>query len=723
MKVTNKISMAIITALLNIAVVPSNVFAQPYPSFYVDGRFLYDGCGERTILRGTDVMTAYWDHAGATTFPQLAQTGANCARIFWKAGDSYLSASHLDATIQNCIDSDMIPMVGLWNATGDFSQLQTCVDYWTSPGIVAVVQKHEQYFLLNIANEPGDWDVTNQQYRDGMASAITQIRNAAHLCPLVIDPAGWGRGEDYIFDNAQYLLGIDPLANLIFDWHPWDAVPEGGSKQRIKNAIDTSIALDICFVIGEFSGMGVDMSRRTEWEFIMQYSTEQDIGYLPWVWWCCSTPADGHSIVRDKLFGHWLLPWGQQVAVESLYSIFNTAVRPASIVSGSCGAPIYTTRKPLPTDTATDIPRNIDLHWFAGRGATSHDVYFGADAAAVAAADHGSHEFRENVTGTTFDVGTLPYNTTYYWAVDAVNDTNTFARDLWQFTSEKFDPNITYDRVDNNYKTYSSTSLSFDHHLGDGDNRIVIVGLAGEDESAANLQINYVNYNGIAMTHVPGSTVVLGSTMLQRTDLYYILESDLPPAGTYNVYVKRNGSCNETGAGAISLFNVAQQPPEAVATNTAASAGSISTNITTLSDNAWIVDVVGSSDAGMFRAGSEAQGMLRRWLREGGYGTPKSSSAGSTMPVANPGLATITWDHADVNDIAHSLAAFAPAPVTYRLGDFNRDHAVDALDVGIFCGQWLDDGYCMPDPACADLDDSGHVDLGDFAILSQNYGM
>ena len=98
------------------------------PPFYVNGRFLYDGCGERVILRGTNVMTAYRDYGGATTFPQLAQTGANCARIWWQAGDSYLSASHLDATMQNCINSGMIPMVGIWNATGDCSSELDCAD-------------------------------------------------------------------------------------------------------------------------------------------------------------------------------------------------------------------------------------------------------------------------------------------------------------------------------------------------------------------------------------------------------------------------------------------------------------------------------------------------------------------------------------------------------------------------------------------------------------------
>jgi len=723
MKVNNKISSVIVTALL-IAVLQSNLFAQPYPSFYVDGRYLYDGCGERTILRGTDVMTAYWDYGGATTFPQLAKTGANCARIFWKAGDSYLSASHLDATIQNCIDSDMIPLVGLWNATGDWSQLQTCLDYWTNPAVLAVVRKHEQYLLINIANEAGNWDVNDQQYRDAYESAITQMRNAGIISPLVIDPAGWGRGEDYIFNNAQYLLAADPLHNLIFDWHPWDAVPEGGTKQRIKNAIDQSIALNICMIVGEFSHIGVDLSKRLEWEYIIRYTTEQDIGYLPWVWWCCGTPAWGHSIVYDKIFAHWNKPWGDRVALESTYSIAKTALRPASITTGSCTAPIYITRKPLPTNNAGNVDRNVNLHWFAGRGATSYDLYLGTDPAAVAAADHGSDEFKGNTTATTFDVGTLPYNTTYYWAVDAVNDTNTFDGNLWQFTTEKFDPNITCDRVDNNYKTYSSTSLSFDHYLGAGDNRIVIVGLAAEDESAANLQINYVNYNGVPMTYVPGSTATVGTSILQRTDLYYILEADLPAPGTYNVYVKRAGSCNETGAGAISLFNVAQQPPEAVAANTAASQNSISTNITTLTSNAWLVDVVATGHEGEFWPGSASAsaGMLRRWVRAGGYGTPKSSAAAGTMPVPCPGLVTVTWNHPDVNDIAHSVAAFAPAPVTYRLGDLNRDHAVDNLDVAILAGQWLDTGDCSASPDCADLNGSLKVDFMDFAIMAGTWG-
>jgi len=698
---------------------PISQLAAQSPGFYVDGKFLYDRCGEKTILRGTDVMTAWWDYGGATTFPELAKTGANCARIFWQTGQSYLSPAHLDFVITNCINNDMIPMVGLWNATGDWSQLQTCVDYWTSPAIVAVVQEHEQYFLLNIANEAGDGSISDANFRAGYENAITQIRNAGIICPLVIDPAGYGRGENYIFNNAQYLIDFDPLHNLIFDWHPWDAVPEGGSKQRIKTAVDTANSLNICFIIGEFADKGVDISRRTEWEYIMQYTVENDVGYLPWVWWCCGTPAGGHSLVYDKIYGHWNLPWGEEVAIKSPYSIAATAVRPASIVNGSCGPPVYTARKPLPVDDANTVNRNINLHWFAGHGATSNDVYFGADPNAVAAADHSSWEFRGNQPPTTFfGLGTLPYNTTYYWAIDSVNDVAGYAGDVWQFITGRFDPNVTYDRADNDYKAYSSSSLSFNHTLGAGDNRVVVVGIAAEDESAANLNINYVTYNGVNMTPVPGSTAVVGTTMLQRTDLYYILESQLPQPGTYNVYVKRAGSCNESGGGAISLFNVAQQPPEAVAVNSNLGQYSISTNIATLSNNALIVDVVGCGERGEFWAAST--GMLRRWVREGGYGEPNSSSAASMTPAAAPGLKTITWNHPDNYNqnerrIAHSVAAFANADVTYRLGDLNRDHAVDQLDVAMFATQWLTAG---PE---ADLDGSTNVDFIDFALMGLDW--
>ncbi len=59
----------------------------------------------------------------------------------------------------------------------------------------------------------------------------------------------------------------------------------------------------------------------------------------------------------------------------------------------------------------------------------------------------------------------------------------------------------------------------------------------------------------------------------------------------------------------------------------------------------------------------------------------------------------------------------------YPLGDLNLDYAVDALDAGIFAGQWLDCNDCSAEPDCADLDDTNDVDFADFAVLGENYGL
>ncbi|NLH16721.1 MAG: hypothetical protein GX455_09085, partial [Phycisphaerae bacterium] len=53
-------------------------------------------------------------------------------------------------------------------------------------------------------------------------------------------------------------------------------------------------------------------------------------------------------------------------------------------------------------------------------------------------------------------------------------------------------------------------------------------------------------------------------------------------------------------------------------------------------------------------------------------------------------------------------------------GDLNEDCAVDLQDLVQFAEQWLDSPDCGQSP-CADLDNSGSVDLADLGVLSQNW--
>ena len=102
--------------------------------------------------------------------------------------------------------------------------------------------------------------------------------------------------------------------------------------------------------------------------------------------------------------------------------------------------PVVKATVPSPADTATNVDPNADLSWTAGEYAAAtngHEVYFGTDSTPDAG------EFQGAQTATTFEPGSMDANTTYYWAVDEVNDGNTWTGDTWSFTTRP----VTQDRL------------------------------------------------------------------------------------------------------------------------------------------------------------------------------------------------------------------------------------------------------------------------------------
>jgi regulation of enolase protein 1 (concanavalin A-like superfamily) len=103
------------------------------------------------------------------------------------------------------------------------------------------------------------------------------------------------------------------------------------------------------------------------------------------------------------------------------------------------GAPSY----PHPTDGQTDVQTTPTLNWKAGRYAETHDVYFGSNFDDVNDASVDSHP---NVTYVNTDVnnfkpGNLEFNTTYYWRVDEVSNTQPDkfrSGKVWSFTTGHF---------------------------------------------------------------------------------------------------------------------------------------------------------------------------------------------------------------------------------------------------------------------------------------------
>ncbi len=99
-------------------------------------------------------------------------------------------------------------------------------------------------------------------------------------------------------------------------------------------------------------------------------------------------------------------------------------------------------RQPEPADGATHVEIGTALAWRSGRDAASHEVYVGADPAALVPAGV--------VEGPTFAPEGLEFGSTYYWQVVEVNEADAITAwpgDVWTFATQE------YARIDG-FETY-----------------------------------------------------------------------------------------------------------------------------------------------------------------------------------------------------------------------------------------------------------------------------
>lgn len=327
-----------------------NVLAQQHPGFYVQGRFLYDPCGEKVILRGVANPNIWFKRDGMPYYEEIEKTGANVVRIVWETQGS---AQELDLAISNCIAYSMIPMPECHDATGNWSKLQTVVDYWTRSDIVEVLKKHEAYLLLNIANEAGDASVSSKTFREGYASAILKIRNAGIHVPLVIDAPNWGQNINILQSAGPALIEADPDRNLLFSVHMWWPKRYGYREQDIGREIRESVDMGLPLIVGEFSQMHGSCDETTvtadnaiSYRTIIRECHLNEIGYLAWSWFGNCNPL--WDMTKDGTY-ETLYDWGLEVAVTDSFSIQNTSIRPYSILNGTCESGIKEKGK-LPKD-------------------------------------------------------------------------------------------------------------------------------------------------------------------------------------------------------------------------------------------------------------------------------------------------------------------------------------------------------------------------------------
>jgi hypothetical protein len=308
-------------------------------TFYTEGRHLLDPTGKKVILRGINKRSV-WDESdptGDTYFAEIRKTDANSVRIVWaitkdlKPGGPQTDLETLDALITNARKNQLIPMVELQDATGDWARLQELVDYWVRPEVVSLIQEHQAYLLLNIGNGVGDDKVSQAKFTSGYKDAIKRMRDAGIHTPLVIDAIDSGKDLKMLNDAADKLIQADTDKNLIFSVHLYWPKSAGNDANSIQSKLKEAVDLSYPLIVGEFSKYGglagnddqgharsvCSEFGEIDYQAILKVCEELEIGWYAWEWGPGNGVVDplceAMDMTPDGLFDHLKPGWAIDV--------------------------------------------------------------------------------------------------------------------------------------------------------------------------------------------------------------------------------------------------------------------------------------------------------------------------------------------------------------------------------------------------------------------------
>ncbi len=315
-----------------------------HPGFRVEGRFLYDNQGEKTILYGINKMIVWQDKDGDPSFKEIAKTGANCVRIVWTMKDG--TPEELDTAITNCRAEHLIPIVELHDATGEFDKLSSLVDWWVKPEVVSIIQKHQDYLLVNVGNEVGNGNVSDDTFTKGYTDAVTRMRAAGIHVPILIDPSSWGQDINKLQACGPDLIKADPDANLMFSVHCWWPYMYGHTDEEVNREFKESYDMGLPLVVGEFANQWEESTQgQIPYKLIMENCAKYEIGYLIWSWGPGNNPQTFLDMTTDGTYDT-LQPWAKEMIYDGDYCLSKLSKLPASMRSG---LPAQKPSEPLPS--------------------------------------------------------------------------------------------------------------------------------------------------------------------------------------------------------------------------------------------------------------------------------------------------------------------------------------------------------------------------------------
>lgn len=295
--------------------------AETVKGFHIDGTKLLDANGNEFVMRGVNHAHTWYKDDSVIALKAIANTGANAVRIVLADGDKW-EKDDVDSVknlISLCKENNMIAVLEVHDPTGVNSSklLDSAVDYWIEIKDALIGQ--EEYVILNIANEwSGAWD--SEPWREGYLNAVPKLREAGIKNTILIDSAGWGQYPQSVEDYGKEVFESDPLKNTMFSVHFYGSA--GGNKHKIKYTLDNIRDQGLCICVGEFGYTHTDGD--VDEDYIMQYCTEQNIGYLGWSWKGNSGGVEYLDIAEEWDGSKLSADWGEKL-INGEYGIKKTS--------------------------------------------------------------------------------------------------------------------------------------------------------------------------------------------------------------------------------------------------------------------------------------------------------------------------------------------------------------------------------------------------------------
>jgi mannan endo-1,4-beta-mannosidase len=324
----------------------------------VNGGQILDPNGNPFVYRGVNLGTLPSMVLLPQVYADIAATGANAIRI----PIDNLTPAQAEVHVNLCKQNNLVCVFAHTLSAG-------YVDNNIAPGSLYILdvwaryadllKANEDYVVIDLASALAGNIAWLDYYISIHQTGIFFVRNIWELKNQVIISGGnWGQDWGFMMrDNAEALMNLDPMKNIVFSVHMYEAYRD---EQSVRSYLEDFTALNLPIIVGEFGPIKRDRIREyknpfntfdVDVEAIMEISQELGVGYLGWSWSGYRPNTDPSkdftalNLVND-FDPQQLTPWGD-LLIHGDHGIQATAIPATHFPVSSSSSSSVPNRPPL----------------------------------------------------------------------------------------------------------------------------------------------------------------------------------------------------------------------------------------------------------------------------------------------------------------------------------------------------------------------------------------